>query len=302
MDEMSGVQSFDPNEHISHIEDYLGKHLNALVQFMWAEPLKASSREAPWRLDVSVEGRRRSFILKLDTRRGEHEYAILRAMESVPIPTPRAYGWDAEGKALGMPCFFYDFLVGDSLLKHLLLGEEWAENLYIETARALQAVTREHLLAVAERFGPGETAADVLEKAWITLRKLRDPMLREAFMRLRETMPPLPDPRFSNGDLYPDNIVVRGEKLVGVIDFESAGFSDPIYEFLLPFFIYPELCRRGIEEEYCKRMGFDKSYLTWYLNLEYYDTLHWVLKTGKPFCQHTEKSLREALARWLQES
>ena len=68
--------------------------------------------------------------------------------------------------------------------------------------------------------------------------------------------PDLPEIHFSNGDLWPENLLVRDRRLVAVIDWQHAGFSDPIFEFLLPFFLVPELRGRGIEERYCERMGF----------------------------------------------
>jgi hypothetical protein len=88
---------------------------------------------------------------------------------------------------------------------------------------------------------------------------------------------------------------------VGVIDFENTGFSDPIYEFLLPFFVSPELRGRGIEERYCQQMGLDPNALPWYHGLEYLDTWHWVLLLGKPFVHHTAESLSAALEHWLDE-
>jgi len=54
----------------------------------------------------------KSFVLRLDARDSEREYQILRAIEAIPIPTPRVYGWDAAGEALGVPCFFCDYIEG----------------------------------------------------------------------------------------------------------------------------------------------------------------------------------------------
>jgi aminoglycoside phosphotransferase (APT) family kinase protein len=58
-------------------------------------------------------------------------------------------------------------------------------------------------------------------------------------------------------------------------------FSDPLYEFLLSFFVLPELRRRGLEERYCRRMGIDSSTLHWYHGLESFDSLRWVMVTGE---------------------
>jgi len=112
-------------------------------------------------------------------------------------------------------------------------------------------------------------------------------------------MPESPAVRFSNGDLWLDNLIVRDGQLAGVIDFENAGFSDPIYEFLLPFFVSPGLRGRGLEERYCERMGFDAGLLGWYQGLEYFDTWHWVNTTGEPFEHYTSEKLQIALQRWL---
>jgi aminoglycoside phosphotransferase (APT) family kinase protein len=98
--------------------------------------------------------------------------------------------------------------------------------------------------------------------------------------------------------LWLDNFIVRDGELVGVIDFENAGFSDPIYEFLLSFFVEPNLRGRGIEQLYCRRMDYDPSMLPWYQGLEYYDTWHWVRKTGESFVHYTDENLQEALEGW----
>ena len=108
-------------------------------------------------------------------------------------------------------------------------------------------------------------------------------------------MPKLPPVRFSNGDLWLENFIVKDRKLAGVIDFPGATFSDPIFEFLLSFFVSPELQGRGIEERYCRQIGYDPAILHWYHGLEYFDTWRWVLVTGEGFVHHTAESLENEL-------
>jgi aminoglycoside phosphotransferase (APT) family kinase protein len=294
------MATFDPNEHRAACEQYLSHALGGSVRLTRAEMLAKSTREAPWRLDVEVDGTARSFVLRLESRRIEHEYEVLRAVEPLPIPAPRAYGWDPEGQALGVTCFFYDFVEGESLLGPMLAGEAWAEALYIETACALQSIGREQLPSLAGRLGEGETAAAVLEDAYEYFQAHPQPLADAAYARLKETMPALPGTRFSNGDLWPDNMIVREGRLAGIIDWALAGFSDPVFEFLLPFFLRPPLRGRGIEARYCQRMGFDPEILPWYHGLEFFDSWRWVLVTGEPYEQHTADSLQADLARWLE--
>ena len=299
---MVETRVFNPNEHQAACEEYLRCSLKSQVRFAHAEPLAKSTRDAPWRLDVEVNRERRRYVLRLDSRRSEHEYAVLRAMESVPIPTSRVYGWDPEGKALGVPCFLYDFIEGESLLEPMLAGERWAEELYIDTVCALQGVTRELLSAIEDRLVREETAESFLEAAHECFKTDPHPLADAVYAKLRETMPEVPAVRFSNGDLWLDNLIVRDKQMAGVIDFENAGFSDPIYEFLLPFFVSPGLRDRGIEERYCERMGFDAGMLGWYRGLEYFDTWHWVKVTEEPFVHCTAENLQAALESWLNEA
>jgi aminoglycoside phosphotransferase (APT) family kinase protein len=291
---------FDPNLDRRRCERYLSDCLGSHVRLVRATLLPKSSREAPWRLDVQVNGTPRSYVLRLESRRIEHEYEMLRAVEPLPIPTPRAYGWDPQGRALGVPCFLADLVEGESLLPHLLAGEPWAEELYIATACTLQSISRAELGAAAARLDDEESAVVVLEEARAYFCTDPQPLAEAAYARLCNTMPPLPESRFSNGDLWPDNLLVRDGRLVGVIDWANAAFGDPIYEFLLPFFLRPELRGRDIEERYCRRMGFDPTVLPWYRGLEMFDSWHWVRLLGEPYEQHTDDSLAADLARWLE--
>ncbi|MBN1535692.1 MAG: phosphotransferase [Anaerolineales bacterium] len=102
-----------------------------------------------------------------------------------------------------------------------------------------------------------------------------------------------------NGNLWLDNSIVRDGRLAGVIDFQNASFSNPLFEFLLSFFGVPDLQGWGIEHRYCQRIGVDPAILHWYHGLEYFDTLRWVLFTGESFVQHTAENLQLNLKKWL---
>jgi aminoglycoside phosphotransferase (APT) family kinase protein len=296
------LSNFDLNQHHAACEAYLGRSLGGQVHYIQAAPLTKSTREAPWRMDVEVEGIIRSYVLRLDARFGEHEYAVLQAMQSIPIPTPRVYGWDPQGQAFGTPCFISDFIEGDSLLGPVLAGEPWAEQLYLDAVCALQSLTRLQLSTIMDRLSNEITAQNTLEEARAYFEAHPHSLAERVYDRLVESMPEFPSTRFSNGDLWLDNFIVRGQQLAGVIDFQHAGFSDPIYEFLLSFFVSPVLRGRGIEERYCLRMGFDPVVLPWYHGLEYLDTFCYVVSSGEPFVHYTAENLVEAMQAWLDDT
>ena len=291
-------EMFDPNEHRLACKKYLSGYLECQVEFIRAIQLTKSSRVAPWQLDVKVNGVAQSYVLQLDTKNMAHEYQVLKVMETVEIPTPRVYGLDLQGQALGVPCFFSDFIAGGTLLEPMLAGEAWAEELYIDTVCRLQAVTEDQLGSLAEEM-ERETAEDVLEEAFAYLKSKSLPVADAAYKALKNGMPKLPAVRFSNGDLWLENFIVRDRKLSGVIDFPGAVFSDPIFEFLLSFFASPQLQGRGIEARYCRQIGVDPAILDWYHGLEYFETWRWVLATGEGFVHHTAESLEMDLQKWL---
>lgn len=291
---------FDPNEFPEQCASYLGRFLRRPVHFIRAEALAKSTRLAPWRLDVQVDGVERAFVLQLDTRGMEREYRVLKALETLSLPTPRAYGLDIQGEALGVACFFSDFIEGESLLGPVLAGEAWAENLYLDSVCALLAITGDHLGGIAQEL-ERVTAEDVLEDAFATLKDRSLPLTDPVYRKLKAEMPALPAVRFSNGDLWLDNFIAKDGKLAGVIDFQGAVFSDPVYEFLLSFFVSPELRGRGIEERFCRLVGADPGALHWYHGLEYFDVWSWLVKTGKTFVHHTAASVEKNLKDWLGE-
>jgi aminoglycoside phosphotransferase (APT) family kinase protein len=289
---------FDPNEHPAECEKYLSRYLEWPVEFFQAEKLAKSTREAPWRLDVNVNDGPQSYVLQLDESNIENEYQVLKVMERIAIPTPRVYGLDLQGEALGVACFFSDFIEGETLLGPMLAGETWAEELYIDTVIKLQAITEDELGSVAHGL-ERESAEDVLEEAYDYLKGKSLPVAETAYEKLKSSMPKTPPFRFSNGDLWLENFIVKDRKLTGVIDFPNATFSDPIFEFLLSIFVLPEIQGRGIEERYCNQIGYDPVILNWYHGLEYFDTWRWVLVTNEGFVHHTAESLQLDLQKWL---
>lgn len=263
---------------IEDLKALLSRILQTSIRTIEATPLGESSRETPWRVDLKTSAGDKTVLVRLGKSCSYNEAVALSAMEEHPLPSPSLLFWDPEGKDLGIPLFVSAFIHGAPLLDAMKANEPWADALYIDTVCAMQAIAPEDLPpGTAALLDGGLSALDVLESAYGMFRK-PNPLADAAYRRLKETCPALPSDRFSNGDLWPENLLVQDERLVGIIDWQHAGFGDPIYEFLLPFFLVPELRGRGTEEAYCERMGFDPRVLHWYHGLEFFDSLRLVLK------------------------
>ncbi|KAA3642807.1 MAG: hypothetical protein DWQ07_19980 [Chloroflexi bacterium] len=289
----------DPNENKAAYTKYFSEALGFETSIQRSEALKKSTRQAPWRFDLEINGKVKAFVLRIDARSSLYEYQVLKAMEEIPIPTPKVYGLDEEGQHLGEPCFFMELIKGESLLTYMKAGEGWADDLYISTANRLHAVQLGQLGEVAKLIKT-ETAEDVLDSAYEYLHSLDEPVAEAAYKKLKGNVPTLAQTCFSNGDLYPDNMLVKDKTLVAVIDFANASVSDPLYEFLLTFFVHPELRGRGIEENFCESKGIDSKVLPWYHALEYFDTWRWVSKYGEPFVGYDEDRLRSTMQKWVE--
>ncbi len=285
-------------KHAEKVKKYLSETLEDDIELLEISKLEKSSREAPWRFDVLVEGQYKSFAFRMHSKTSAREYTILKAIEGSPIPTPKVYGLDKKGKYFGAPCFFMDYFEGESLLKSLLNGESWAEQLYIESAIRLLTIHPDYLENLPA-WVDKDSAEDVLDSAYQKLKQWDDMVARRVYQELKLTQPNLPEICFSNGDLYPANFIINGRELVGVIDFANASFGDPLFEFLLPMFIHPELRERGIEEKFCSQMGIDPAAVPWYNVLEYYDLWGYLAGTQDDFVGYTAPRLRQILEQWL---
>ena len=127
----------------------------------------------------------------------------------------------------------------------MLEGEDWAVDLYLWTVLQMNAITREQISALGCSLPPNRSAMEELENAHQFFQSHPSALVDEVYGQLASQIPQFHDPCFSNGDLWLDNLLVKDKRLVGVIDFEQAGFSDPVYEFLLPFFNEPRSARQG---------------------------------------------------------
>jgi hypothetical protein len=124
---------FDPIRDREACERYLSRSLGGHVELVGAGELTKGTRQAPWKLDVTLDGTARAYVLQLDPRGLEYECRVLQAMEAIGFPR-RAPTVSTQGEALGF-LRFSDFIAGESMLGPMMNSEP-AEAVYVDTISA----------------------------------------------------------------------------------------------------------------------------------------------------------------------
>ena len=312
------MQEFNPNhpEQRKKFEDYIGASLNIEVSVLMALPLKSRGRSSSWKIEFVSGEKRSSVVFKTvkPSSTGEiaasqikelsRQYLLLKQLETTKLKVPKAFGFDEAGAAVGLPCFLEEGLRGQILYNFLKKKEKWADELYLTSIIDIQGVKKEELGEFKAELNTERTAKSILTELSEGFAALpKGPMLTKLLEKLPAEMPEIPAPCFSSGDLNPKNFLVKEKKLSGILDFELAGFIDPVFEFLVPLFWYPLLLKRGLEESYFRRKGFDQKMLNWYRALVFASVLLEAMKEEKGTTPPEGRNVKEecilALSLWV---
>jgi len=195
-----------------------------------------------WVFDATWGGERHELIARrdpvgsvLDTDR-EVETAVLAAMASTDVPVPNLRWIDLEGKRLGRPAIVMDVVPGV------------CEIYVLNSARPLEqrvAIAREmysHLARIHQvdwrAFGldevltdPGADAALAALDDWeAQLHEVQldpEPELAYVIAWLREHAPRSTRTVLVHGDFKPGNLLLQGDAVSAVLDWETAHLGDP---------------------------------------------------------------------------
>ena len=273
------LQEFNPNhpELRKKFEEYICASLNIPVSLLMALPLKSRGRSSAWKIEFLSDEKRSSVVFKTakpspageispaQTKELSRQYLLLKQLETTKLKVPKAYGLDEAGTAVGVPCFLEEGLRGQVLYNFLKKKEKWADELYLKSIIDIQEIKKEELGEFKAELNTERTAKTLLKEVAEGFAAFpKGPMLTRLLEKLPAELPALPAPCFSSGDLNPKNFLVKDKTLSGILDFELAGFIDPVFEFLVPLFWYPLLLKRGLEESYFRRKGLDPKLLDWY--------------------------------------
>ncbi|MFN3217801.1 MAG: phosphotransferase family protein [Acidimicrobiales bacterium] len=164
------------------------------------------------------------------------EAAVLRALEETAVPAPRLRWADLTDERCGRPCLVMDLVTGvcDGLV---LAGErpeaEWkalAHRIYDQLA-AIHQVDWAALDLGDVLADPGPHAAMAAVEHWETeLRREQlepEPELTFVIGWLRDHAPANEATVLVHGDFKPGNVLLDGDRVTAVLDWETAHLGDP---------------------------------------------------------------------------
>ena len=276
------MTAFNPNhpEVKKKVEKHIASTLGLPVEFILALPIKGSEQTLSWKIELLHE--EKQFFIVLKTLNMENnkapgadkindffrQYRLLKQLETTKLKTPKVMGLDENGSSFGIPCFLEESLKGRTLYNSLKIKEKWADELFIKSISEIQHITKEELGDPAKELKEAEEIKDFFLRVKKEVQQLtKGPLISLVLEKLTAGVPGRIAACFGNGDFNPKNFLAKDKQLSGILDFEFAGFFDPLYQFLLPLEKYPLLKNRGLEEEYCKQMGLDFKMVDWYRGL-----------------------------------
>jgi aminoglycoside phosphotransferase (APT) family kinase protein len=197
-----------------------------------------------WNFDLVDGAQRRPLIARrdpvgsvLDTDRSV-ETAILRALEATDVPAPRVVWSDADGERLGRPTLVMERATGDC--DWFVLNGERALDVRLDLAHQLcDRLADIHLVDwravglgdVLEDPGPGTRAAHRAIDHWeAELRRVElepQPELEVVLAWLRAHAPTAPATTLVHADFKPGNVLLTGDEVTLVLDWETAHLGDP---------------------------------------------------------------------------
>ncbi len=194
-----------------------------------------ASRET-WSFDAVLDGARRSLILQR-LRPGASasttatpialEAALLRIAADHGVPVAAVIA-DDDGTTLGSPGMVVERLDGETIARKLLRDDEYAVARERLGAQVGAALARIH--AIPPSAVPGLRAADQVEQFRTILDTLGEPhpAFELGFRWLEANRPATAGETVVHGDFRLGNLLVDGDGLRAVLDWELAHLGDPL--------------------------------------------------------------------------
>ncbi len=238
---MTDTGGLDPDIAV-RLRAWLSDELGRDVAIGSVRRTSAGFSRENWVFDATWDGVRHDLIARRDpvgsvlaTDRAV-ETAVVRAMQATMIPSPTLRWVDLDGARLGRPSLVMDMAVGDC--DGYVLNRERPLDTRVAIAHELyDALADIHrldwrTLGLAETLDdPGSAAAlaalDHWESELVRVKLGPEPELAYVIAWLRTNAPVSTLTTLVHGDFKPGNVLLDGDRLSAVLDWETAHLGDP---------------------------------------------------------------------------
>ena len=165
------------------------------------------------------------------------EYALLKALEPTPVPSPVARWLDGDGSWFERPSLVMDRIDGECQM-FAIEGPEPLDVRLRLASDCLQLLVDVHqldwrALGLAPLLARGDAGGAAVEAAfWISEMEREqmseDGRTRELANWLVETAPAPAKQVLVHGDFKPGNMLLRDGRIAGLLDWETAHIGDPV--------------------------------------------------------------------------
>jgi aminoglycoside phosphotransferase (APT) family kinase protein len=209
------------------------------------------------------------------------EFNVLQSLENAALRTPKVCGFDYEGKFLGTPSFLMEYIEGPTVLDAIAFDPSMVLQKFADTIFGMNQISPAEVPGVTAPAGAAkeQPARGLLDWLIVQTQTIDVPtVFKGGLEMLTEEFPAhTPQSAFGNGDLNPQNFIYMADGSIAVVDWEYAGFNDPLAELML-LHSWPEqrpfLNTYPLDSLYCEIAGLDPKLLCWY---EVYGALNgWV--------------------------
>ncbi|KAB1078563.1 phosphotransferase family protein [Methylobacterium soli] len=207
------------------------------------EPLAGGSIQENWRLDCSVDGAPARFVLRKDaaatiasSRSRPEEFAILQAAHRGGVCVPEPVGFCHDAEVLGAPFALMGLVdgvgLGPRVAKDLSLGgdrERLAERLGLELARIHRIRPPQVGLAFLGEPDPMPARAVIAAlRGKLDALAATRPALEWGLRWAERHAPECAAATLTHGDFRTGNYMVDAGGLTAILDWEFAGWGDPM--------------------------------------------------------------------------
>lgn len=182
-----------------------------------------------------ADGSRRRLVVRrarddLPDRRSlsiAEEHRLLARLHGLGVAVPAPRLLDDAGTLLGTPCSVLDFVDGSPLVGAAADPPGVAGRTFAAHLVSIHRLDASAAAGIDLPRRDDAVARSLAEPPAVLDHRLREGVIREALRRRPAPSHDGPS-RLLHGDYWPGNVIVRGDDLVAVIDWEDAALGDPL--------------------------------------------------------------------------